>query len=261
MKVFEGKEFTPLTVEIPRKITQFSGADVVASKRDMPDGTTEYSPAQNMLDRRLAERKEFDLFDDLTADGEVEVWIRCLEPSQYFGAGQPDLWLHAADARFAVNFFKGYLGIWLQMVLVVAFGVMFSTFLSGPVAMLATVGAMVGGFFSDFLTRLSQHAVLGGGPFEAILRLVRQDNLMSELEPGLRTTAIQMADKVAEKGLWVIAHILPPFTDFNYADWVANGFDVTWNPWVVIPALRALAFLIPVFVAGYFFLKTREVAQ
>ena len=70
-----------------------------------------------------------------------------------------------------------------------------------------------------------------------------------------------MADKVAEAGLWVIAHILPPFTDFNYADWVACGFDISWDPWIAIPTLRAFAFLIPVFVAGYFFLKTREVAQ
>jgi hypothetical protein len=184
-----------------------------------------------------------------------------LEPSQYFGAGQPDLWLHASDATFTANFFKGYFGIWLQMVLVVGFGVTFSTFLSGPVAMLATVGAMIGGFFSDFLTRLSQHAVLGGGPFEAIIRLVKQENLMVELDPGLRTTATQMADRAAEAGLWVIARILPPFTEFNYADWVAYGFDVSWDPWIVVPALRAMAFLIPVFVAGCFFLKSREVAQ
>ncbi len=262
VKVFKSKEFSPLAIMVPRKITQVSSADVIASKRDTPDGGVEYSPPQNLLDRRLAERKEFDLFKDLvTADGELEIWVRCLEPSQYFGAGQPDLWLHASDATFTVNFFKGYCGIWLQMVLVVGFGVMFSTFLSGPVAMLATVGAMIGGFFSDFLTRLSQHAVLGGGPFEAIIRLVRQDNLMTEMEPGLRTTATQMADKVAEAGLWVIARILPPFTEFNFADWVAYGFDVSWDPWIAVPTLRALAFLIPVFVAGYFFLKTREVAQ
>jgi hypothetical protein len=262
VKVFESKEFAPLAIMVPRKIAQFSSVDVIASKRDMPGGGVEYSPAQNSLDRRLAERKEFDLFKDMvTTDGELEIWVRCLEPSQYFGAGQPDLWLHASDATFTANFFKGYFGIWLQMVLVVGFGVTFSTFLSGPVAMLATVGAMIGGFFSDFLTRLSQHAVLGGGPFEAIIRLVKQENLMVELDPGLRTTATQMADRAAEAGLWVIARILPPFTEFNYADWVAYGFDVSWDPWIVVPALRAMAFLIPVFVAGCFFLKSREVAQ
>lgn len=261
VKVFEAKEFTPFQLVIPQKITGFSSADVIASRRETNEGRVEFSPPQNMLDRRLAERKEFDLFRDLVADGQVEIWLRCLEPSQYFGAGQPDLWLRAADATFLANFFKGYVGIWLQMLLVIGFGVMFSTFLSGPVAMLATVGAMIGGFFSDFLTRLSMGQVLGGGPFESIIRLVRQDNLMTELDPGLRTTAAKMADVVAQGGLWVIAHILPPFTEFNYADWVAYGFDISWDPWLAVPTLRAFAFLIPVFVAGYFFLKTREVAQ
>ncbi len=48
----------------------------------------------------------------------------------------------ANDASVELNFIKGYFGIWLQMVLVIAFGVMFSTFLSGPVAMIATLGAL-----------------------------------------------------------------------------------------------------------------------
>ena len=258
--VFESKEFVPFHVSIPRKITKFSSADVVSSKRETPEGI-EFSPPQNTLDRRLAERKEFDLYDDFVADGEVELWLKCLDGSQYFGAGQPDLWLRAADASFTLNFLKGYVGIWLQMVLVTGFGVMFSTFLSGPVAMLATVGAMIGGIFLEFLTKLSQGAVLGGGPFESIIRLVKQDNLTTELEPGLRTTAAKMADYVAETGLRGISAILPPFSDFNYADWVAYGFDISWDPWILVPTVRALAYIIPVFVAGFFFLKTREVAQ
>ena len=56
-----------------------------------------------------------------------------------------------------MNFVKGYFGIWLQMVLVIGFGVMFSTFLSGPVAMIATVGVLLGGL----LRRL--HAAAGPG--------------------------------------------------------------------------------------------------
>ena len=120
---------------------------------------------------------------------------------------------------------------------------------------------MIGGMFLDFLSRLSQGAVLGGGPFEAIIRLVRQENLMTELEPGLRTTAAKMADFVAEAGLRVISLILPPFSDFSYANWVAHGFDISWDPWILVPTIRTLAFLVPVFVAGFFFLKTREVAQ
>ena len=48
-----------------------------------------------------------------------------------------DLYLRAGDSLFGWNMFKGFLGIWLQMVIVICLGVMFSTFLSGPVAMVA----------------------------------------------------------------------------------------------------------------------------
>ena len=88
------------------------------------------------------------------------------------GAGQADMYLRARDASFALNFVKGYFGIWLQMTVVIALGVMFSTFLSGSVAMLATLGTLVGGFFSDFMFRLATGQTYGGGPFESIIRLV-----------------------------------------------------------------------------------------
>ena len=59
-----------------------------------------------------------------------------------------DLYIRAGDASFELELPKGYVGIWFQMVLVIGIGVMFSTFLSGAVAMLATLGCMVMGFFT-----------------------------------------------------------------------------------------------------------------
>jgi hypothetical protein len=260
VEIFESKDFIIAKLFIPREITKFSSARMVARKIESPDGV-EYVPPRETLDYTLAERKQFDLFQDLVSDGEVEVWMQCLEPSQYFGASRADLYFRAGDASFVANFFTGYLGIWFQMVLVIGFGVMFSTFLSGPVAMIATLGALVGGFFSEFMAKLARGEVLGGGPFEALTRLLNQDNLMIELEPGLKTQLAHLADRVAGVGLRVFAAILPPFDDFSYANRVAYGFDITWNPYVVIPLLRTLAFMVPVFVVGYFFLKTREVAR
>ena len=57
-------------------------------------------------------------------------------------------------ASFRWNFVKAYISIWLQMVIVVCLGVMFSTFLSSPVAILATVSAVLLGFFSQFVRDL-----------------------------------------------------------------------------------------------------------
>ena len=259
VEIFESEEFTANKLFIPRTIRKFSNAQVIPRKIRTKEGVKSI-PARDQLDPGLAAKKEFDVFKDLVADGRVEIWLKCLEPAQYIGAAQPDLYLRATDASFELNFIKGYFGIWLQMVLVIGFGVMFSTYLSGPVAMIATLGALVGGFFSEFMTKLARGEVEGGGPIEALIRLVQQQNVVTEMNPGVGTYAAQMADGVAQYGLRVMSAILPAFGQFNYADYVAEGFDISWNL-ILVRSVTALAFLIPVFVAGYFFLKTREVAR
>ena len=273
---FPSKEFVPLTLTIPRKMVKtdkqstssFSSARMVARKTETPDGIR-YLPARDEeLDKSLlkeadgrTDRRSFDLFDDLVSAGEVEVWLKCEDSGQYFGAAKPDLYVLANDASFSVNFFKGYFGIWMPMVLIVGFGVMFSTFLSGPVAMIATAGVMVAGVFKDALSEIARGPQYGGGPFESFVRIVTQDNMISPLQPGLKTTVVQMADRMSEFFLGVIGSIIPSLTEFNYTSRVAGGFDISWDPWVLVPAVRALAFLAPLFVAGCFLLKTREVAR
>ena len=54
---------------------------------------------------------------------------------------------------FFLNFVKGYLSISAANDLFIALGVFFSTFLSGPIALLSTSGVMVGGIFHWFLFR------------------------------------------------------------------------------------------------------------
>lgn len=255
--VFESKEFGTNSLVIPREITRFASAQVVPQRKETPQGV-ELHPAQ--LDPNLAQKRQFDLYEDLVSDGKVEVWVRCIEPGQYFGAAQADLYLRAADAPFWFNFIKGYFGIWLQMVLVIGFGVMFSTFLSGAVAMIATLGALVGGFFSEFMSQLARGELYGGGPLEALYRLVNQENLMSDLDAGVWTNVMQMADSVMQGALWVISSILPSFGKFSYADYVAYGFDISLEL-ILMRAVNALAFMLPLFVAAHFFLKIREVAR
>ncbi|MBN2473725.1 MAG: hypothetical protein JXB62_03905 [Pirellulales bacterium] len=204
--------------------------------------------------------RKLDLFKDLAPDGRLEVWIRCIQPMQYFGMARADVYFRARNAQFWVNLAKGYFGIWLQMVLVIGIGAMYSTFLSGPIALLATMGTLLGGFFSRFMGDLGAGAVMGGGPIESLYRLVTQKNLIQDLEPGLKTTVIEMIDHVLEYGLWVTSSLLPEFDRFSFSEHVAKGFDVSGNL-AAQCALRSLAFLIPVFVAGYLFLKTREVAR
>jgi hypothetical protein len=218
--------------------------------------------------------KKYDLFKDLIVDGKLQIWLHCLHRAQYFGAAQADAYLRARDASFALNFLKGYVGIWAQMTLVIALGVMFSTFLSGPVAVIATSGALLGGLFAKFMAslganqflsdetieRMGLEKVWGGGPIEAFIRLLTQQNLISEMPGGLRTDIAQMIDGVLGYALYVTAEILPHFYQLDFAAFVANGFDIS-GALMFQCVCRTLAYVAPVFVAAYLFLKTREVAK
>jgi len=204
--------------------------------------------------------KKLDLFEDLVSDGKVEIWLRCKAPAQNFGAAQADMYLRAGNASFAWNFAKGYFGIWLQSLLMITLGVTFSTFLSGPVAMVATLGALGGGLCHKFMYELATGQTYGGGPFESARRLVTQQNVTSEMEPGLQTTVVKILDQPAEFGLWVLSKVLPDFGRFNFSDYVASGYNIPGDT-VLIYTCRAFAFLLPVFVAAYLCLKNREVAK
>jgi hypothetical protein len=70
----------------------------------------------------------------------------------------------------------------------------------------------------------------------------------------------KMIDVVFSAPLWITSRLLPPFGEFSCASYVAYGFDISPDL-VLTHAVRAFGFLLPVFVAGYFFLKTREVAR
>lgn len=201
-----------------------------------------------------------DLFRDLVDEGRVEIWLRCVAPRQYLGVAPYDLYLRAGDASFAGNFFKGYVAVWCQMVLVIGYGVLASTFLSGPVATVAAAGAVVGGLFLNFMRLLAAHQVYGGGPFEASIRLYRQQNLTSPLEEGLPATLALAADRVAEFFLGVVARLLPPFAEFDFTHLVAWGSDIA--PGVLLRCLfQVWGFLLPLVVAGYFFLRSRELSE
>lgn len=139
-EIFESMEFAIKKIALPRKIVNYSSKQIILRKTPTAKGMV-ISPPSDQYDPKLLKKTEFDLFRDLSDNGRFEVWLRCLEPAQYFGTSQRDLYIRAGDASFELNFVKAYLGIWMQMVLMIAFGVMFSTFLSGPVALTATLGA------------------------------------------------------------------------------------------------------------------------
>lgn len=206
--------------------------------------------------------KEVDLFRDVvSSDGQLDIIIGCLERAQFFGMAQPDLYLFKREGTPWINFFKGYIAIWLQMVLITTFGVMWSTFLNGPIAMLATLGTMVGGYFVNFLEGLATGRELGGLLFESGYRIITQNNLTSELEKNLTTIILLWADKLLLRGpLWIMSRLLPDLSSLSDVDYVADGYNIPLDV-LSIHATMSLGFLIPVLILGFLFFKMREVAK
>jgi hypothetical protein len=242
-RIFTGKDFTVDRVDIPRKLVDRQGQPV-------------------------------DLFDDLvTEDGRTEIWIRCMDPGQYFGMAQADVYIRQRDASYTVNFVKGFAGIWLQVVLVTSLAVLFSTFLSGPVAMLLTITSVILGFNKGFLDRIAlsvlapekmkeiaaHDRVYGGGPLEAFYRIITQQNLVVELEAGPLRTLIKSVDWILMTCVDNLLHLLPNFEQFLEVKYLSHGYDIQadllWQH-----AFATLAFLLVAYIIGYFLMKTRELA-
>ena len=209
-----------------------------------------------------------DVFQSLSDNGRLEVHIQCADPGQYLGMAQPDLYVLDQSTPFWMNFVKGYVGIWLQMVLVTTFGVMFSTFLSAPVAMMATLASIVVGYFGEFIAGVTQstitpdslQAVQGGGPIEALIRIIFQLNLQSDPEIGnIPFQIVRGIDFAFMHLLSLFTVILPNYVSFSTSEYVANGFNIDAGTMSIL-MLKTFAYFVVVSLVGFFFLKTRELA-
>ncbi len=231
----------------------------------------EFTPESLSINRRIRAKmldgseREVDLFEGFATDGSFEIRIQCEEPGQYYGMAQADLYVRAADKSFAWNFVKSYITIWLQVLVVTSFGVMFSTFLTGAVAMLATVFTMTMGYFSHNIVRVATGEQQGGGPIESLFRIVRQDNVVTELDAGASTVFIKAFDSVVMAVMRLVSVIMPNFRDFaehggiNTARFVAYGYDIPadlmWQHSVI-----TMLYVLTTACAGYFLFKSKEIA-
>lgn len=222
----------------------------------------DYRSDLQFIPRKLPgpEGQELDLYRDLIKDGKVEIWITCLQNEQYLGMAPTDLYLRAPDAPFFANFLKGYSAIWLQMVIVITVGVTLSTFLNAAVALLGTLGILMGGFVKGYILDVAFNRVLGGGPIEAMLRTVLQINQTVPLEPGLGTTLVQRIDQAYRVLLQVVSGAVPDLSAMSGSTIVAQGYNIPFDL-LVEQGLTALAYVIPVFIVGFVLFKLREVAR
>jgi hypothetical protein len=261
---FSTEEFITKILWVPRK---FEGTPQIVQRQGRDEnGASFIKPSDDVAeaqrnDIRLSQRREFDLFDDFINDGEVEVWLQCLDRGQYVGVAKADLYLRAADASVTLNFIKGFYKIWMQMIIVISFGVLFSTFLSGPVAMISTVGVLIAGFSKSFLIELGFNRQLGGGPFESSYRILIQQNMVVDLPTSLATSFIKAADVAFSPFLLLVGQTVPPLSEYAGFDIaLTSGFDIPMDG-ILKYSVMTLAYAIPLFIVAYLILSNREVAK
>ena len=191
--------------------------------------------------------------------------IRCLDRGQYLGVTKSGIYLRPAENSFAWNLTKAYASIWLQMTMVIAFGVMFSTFLSGPVAMVATFVCVLLGFSAEQIydTRhfIDSNIERGGGPIESVVRILKQDAMTTQLDVDAFTSkVIKTVDAGIVYSLDAIATALPNLPKMvGTAEYAASGFDI-FGALLARHAAATLGYCILAFLVSYFFLKSREIA-
>jgi len=192
--------------------------------------------------------------------GALKIEVRCISPTQYLGMAESDLYLLADNGNFGLNYMKGLFGIWLQAMVLTAIGVFAGTFLSWPVALLTTIAFFIAGQLAfGFLIDFTRQAVLGGGPFESLIRLVTHDNQMSELAPTAGVVLAKTLDSLVMPVMSMLVYVVPNFQVLDVTNTVADGFAVD-SGMMVGNTLLALAYALPFSIAGYFILKNREVA-
>jgi hypothetical protein len=248
----------------PRARVQQSGPIVFISKEFQSDfkriGGNEPDSIDIFPVGQIVGGSKLDWFDLVSEDGQVIVEVKCAEPAQYFGVAQADVYLRPEDGFFEFNFFKAYCSIWMQMLLVTCFGVMFSTFLSGPIALLATVSGVVMGFFGQFVRDVATGIEQGGGPIESFIRLITQQNQTTDLEyNSIAMMIIKGPDAALMFFMYGLTYLLPDLTQFDSSQFVANGLDI--YPAIIFRQIAlAAVYATCATIAGYFFLKSREIA-
>ncbi len=245
--------------------------DTAAESDPRPFIVKEYGVAERLIPLEMQGTdgeisRTLNVFEDLVSDdGRLEMVIRCIDQGQYLGMTRGDVFLKPAENAFGWNLTKAYISIWLQMLMIISFGVMFSTFLSGAVAMIASFICVLLGFAAEMIFDIryymDQGRPMGGGPVEALVRTARQDSMTTELDVDTVANAvIKGVDSVIVYALNAVATALPNLPKMlETAEFVASGFDILGSL-LARHVATTLAYCLLAFFISYFFLKTKEIA-
>jgi hypothetical protein len=191
----------------------------------------------------------------------LQVRIKCESGGQYLGFAKYDFYVLAKERSFAWNFFKGAMGLWLRLCIVVGLAVASSTYLSGVVALLTTGFIYVAGFAQDYVRSLAENQLVGGGPLESFVRLVTTKGAPTVQLESTPTADLAKGTDVAYR--WILRlfmQVIPDVDRFDWTNYVAEGFNIaTWEV-AILNLVLVAGYLLPWAVLSYYLIKTREIA-
>jgi hypothetical protein len=198
----------------------------------------------------------------------LEIRVFCTDRNQYVGMAERDLYLREDEpggselGRFAWNFVKGSVGLWLRIGLILGLAVCLSTYLSGVITLIVSLVVYVAGSFHDYVRAVAEGTDPSGGPMEGLYRLARRELSGAPLKEGTTTTErlFAGADEYTRVVLRLIRYIFPDVDRFDLKDYVAEGFNISAGQ-LGTSFLLLLAYLVPLFLLGFYLIKWREVAS
>jgi hypothetical protein len=157
------------------------------------------------------------------------------------------------------NFFKGQVGLWFRLCLVVGVAVATSTYLSGVISFLATATLYLGGIFRDFIKDVAEGVSGIGGPLEAMYRITQRD-FSAPIEPETAPQRMVLMSDELFRWLWRrVLNVVPDVDRFDLSMNVAEGFNINGGQLLMTGLLLVGYLLIPA-VLAYYLMKWREIA-
>jgi len=202
-------------------------------------------------------------FKNLPADSSVplvQVFVKCESAGQMVGVAPPDLYFLSGNQSFTQNYVKSMFGLWCQVCLIIGLAVACSTYLSGVISLLAT-GFLFGcGYFTELVEDISLNRNVGGGPFDAMSRVIR-----AELPTGpTNTSSTAKVLEFADLGFaWLMRrfqNIVPNVESFSWTEFVKEGFNIN-SEYLLVNLLVLVGYLLPWGILAYYLMKSREVAS
>lgn len=198
---------------------------------------------------------------------DLQVRVLCESPTQYVGMARYDYYLRLdAGGRseavlFALNFFKGAFGIWLQLALMIGLAVVLSTYLNGVISMLVTLLLFIGGWCREFIESVARGTNPGGGPLESFKKLANRELVGASVQDSasIGDQLISGSDATSRAVMRLLIDLVPDISRFDLTTYVADGFNIS-GVQLGMGFLLLVGYLLPWAVLAYYLLRWREIA-